>query len=77
MERKQPHEREQKRGKREGEMCPVCVGAVLAPQLADFVSVSRAHRFIGPHFTGLDKSPGLQPIIAATLSQGAPTSSCS
>lgn len=35
------------------------------------------HYFISPNFSGLNKSPGLQLIIAAPQSTGAPTSSCS
>lgn len=41
------------------------------------ICLCHTRHFIGPHFSGLNKRPGLQPIIAATLSPGTPTSSCS
>lgn len=60
----------------EREFGPMCENRVR-DAAGGLVCLSLAHHFIAPHFTGLDKSPGLQPIIAAALSQGAPTSSCS
>lgn len=72
--REKQKEREQKREKKE--IGPMCENRVR--DAADgLVCLCLAHHFIAPYFTGLDKSPGLQPIIAATLSRGAPTSSCS
>lgn len=66
MERKAKQSKREQKGGIKGEMCE---GTGLEMQQANSARLCRSHHFIGPHFTGLDKSPVLQPIIAATVTE--------